>query len=142
MNKETVITEVEGDLSNLDCVYKISYEHEYKRLAEYVYKRDKNGNKDKTRPVGCLFAYRDEDGSVRFGWSAYKEKWERYLGNRFDKDEAAEIAIRRAAKGRFYRTEDVPFSLHKELPKFLKRCERYFKEFPVNTEHPSITTDY
>ena len=136
--EETMIAEVEGDLSGLGYEYKDHYESgpkdHYKHLAEYVYKRDKYGNKDKTRPVGCLFAYRDEDDTVRLGWSAYNFIGELFAGNRFNKDQAADIAVRRAIKGRFYYTEDVPYSLHKELPRFLERCERYFKELPGNVE--------
>jgi len=141
--EETMIAEVEGDLSGLGYEYKDHYEpgpkDHYKHLAEYVYKRDKYGNKDKTRPVGCLFAYRDEDDTVRLGWSAYNFIGELFAGNRFNKDQASDIAVRRAIKGRFYYTEDVPYSLHKELPRFLDRCHKYFKEFPVNIENPGST---
>jgi len=75
--------------------------------------------------VGVLVAFRDDEEFVRIGWSALNTK----SADVFDKSEGIALAKTTAHK---YITGDVlkstPTIVKKHLPKFIDRCQRYFKQ--------------
>jgi hypothetical protein len=78
-------------------------------------------NKFSQAPNGVVVALRNNEGVVKFGWSACVE------GDVFDKQVALDIAISRALKGN---DRPVPTSISDvvALTSFLKDCCNYFKE--------------
>lgn len=72
-------------------------------------------------PNGVVIAMRNDEGVVKFGWSACVE------GDVFDKQIALDIAIARAKKGN---DRPVPSSISHVVSHttFLKDCSNYFKE--------------
>lgn len=78
-------------------------------------------NKFSNDPNGVVVALRNDEGVVKFGWSACVE------GDVFDKQTGLDIAISRALKGN---NRPVPSSISDVVANttFLKDCCKYFKE--------------
>jgi len=90
-------------------------------IMEYV---RKNG-----KLVGVMIAAKSIDDKVYFGWSKYAINKE---NKPFDKSFALDIAASRADTGRFYAKDDVPFLIRDKYEAFFNRCQKYFKDTPVN----------
>lgn len=78
----------------------------------------KKGN----RKVGVLVTFvNDYHGQVGIGWSKAHSKFDK-----FDKNRAEEIALDRAIKMKDF--DEAPVSLKKDMKKFVKRCQKYYKD--------------
>lgn len=88
-----------------------------KEIIKYI--KDNRGQK-----VGVLVGLKDEDGQICVGWSKYAVTQEY---EPFSREKGLKIA-----RGRALCTHDVnadlPFAVLEEIPYFLDRCERYFKD--------------
>lgn len=81
---------------------------------------------NKNRKVGILFAENNgEDKKVKIGYSKCHQKFDV-----FNKDIGFDIAKGRARKHSdlLFDKYQVPFIVQRKLPKFIDRCQRYFKD--------------
>jgi len=83
-------------------------------LVHYV--REKNGT-----PRGVLVAVKLDESHISIGWSYCRKT------DRFTKERAIDIAFGRAMSGLALNSDQMPQQLHRDLPLFLERCKKYYK---------------
>jgi hypothetical protein len=82
-----------------------------------TYSRDKNNT-----PRGVLVAVKTGDnGEFNIGYAQCRK------GDRFSKKLGLKIAIGRAYTDVFNSIDGIPHHLRKMLPRFIQRCEKYYK---------------
>lgn len=85
------------------------------------YSRDKNRN-----PTGVLVAIKTGgNGEFNIGYAQCRKN------DKFHKKMGLEIATGRAEINNYKDWDKVPVNISKMLPKFIKRCEKYYKPMPL-----------
>lgn len=84
-----------------------------KELIKHI--RDERNN-----PIATLVGLQDQDGSIKIGYAKCHDSLDT-----FSKKWGIRIAEGRARTD--YRERNVPYIVKKHMPKFVERCQKYFK---------------